>query len=138
MDKKEKIKFIRNVNCLKYRASFRRKVVEEYLRTGKPKLHIQRAYNIKYKSAINKWLKDFGIDDPHSKKSDLADKKKSFLERKKEQESKHLTAVELAAKVTALEQELEDKNIQLTAYLRMIEIAEKQYQFSIRKKPNTK
>jgi len=138
MEKEEKIKFVRAVKCWKHTESFRRKVVEEYLTTGRPKSHIQRDYNIKYNSAINKWLKDFGITDPHSEKIYLADKKRPFLKKEKEQENSKLTAVELEAKVTALERELEDKNILLTAYLQMIEIAEKEYKFSIRKKPNTK
>lgn len=138
MDKKETIKFTRSISCRKYSESFRRKVVDQYLKTGKPKLPIQRDYNIKYKSAINKWLKDFGIADPYVKKAYFADVNISFLKEEKDQKKETLTVTELEAKVMALERKLEDEKILSMTYLRIIEIAEKEYKLAIRKKSNTK
>jgi transposase len=43
-----------------------------------------------------------------------------------------------SSEVSRLRKELENAKIQLEGYQRMIEIAEKEYKISIRKKPNTK
>jgi len=138
MVEKQKIQFTRSIDCRTYPEGFRRKVVQEYLDSGRPKLHIQKEHNIRYKSAINKWLVDFGIDDPYSKKAYLS--KRIIIDLKKENEINlsSLSTADLEKKVADLERKLEDERIRSLAYLRMIEIAEKDYKLPIRKKPNTK
>src|SRR5688572_2976762 len=46
-----------------YSEEFKRRVIEEYLRTGVPKMDLLRKYGIKTKSGIQRWMKKFGYTD---------------------------------------------------------------------------
>ena len=45
--------------------SFKRMVIEEYLATKCNKMDLLRKYNIRFKSAIQAWMKKLGYEDIH-------------------------------------------------------------------------
>jgi len=75
-----RLKFVRPVKPIKYSESFRRKVVIEYLLTGRPKAHIQQDYNIGSNNAIREWLKDFDFTNPYSLKKYHTDEESYSLQ----------------------------------------------------------
>src|ERR1700679_496345 len=52
---------------LYYSEAFKRQVIEEYIRTGAPKMVLIRKYGIRYKSGIVKWMRALGYADPYEK-----------------------------------------------------------------------
>lgn len=116
-----------------YPEEFKRKVIEEYLSTGVPKMDLLRKYGIKTKSGIQRWMKKLGYTDFYSnprfasvtlpavtKKLDVTDN--NALQRR----------------IKELERQLEDEKLRSEAYSRIIELAEKELKISIKKKPGTK
>ena len=95
-----------------YDERFRRKVIEEYLRTGCRKIYLLRKYNIKFKGAIYRWMRLYGYTDIHVlkyKSIKLAYEKLILEESKKET---HVTdPVLLLKKIKELKRQLEDEQI---------------------------
>jgi transposase len=127
-------------NC--YSEEFKRKVIEEYLRTGTPKLILQRKYDIKFKSGICTWMKKLGYADIHEGKPYFEVQGEHFLKerftmpKKKEEETQGQpgSMAGLEKRVKELERELEDEKLRSEAYKLTIEIAEKEFNIPIRKK----
>ena len=51
----------------KYPEKFKRKVIEEYLRTGCAKMDLIRKYKIQSKSGITSWMQELGYEDTRRK-----------------------------------------------------------------------
>lgn len=113
---------------------FKRKVCDEYLRTGVPKSHLLAKYNIKYRSAIQTWLKQLGYVDIHQKVPYLDIKTQLDLASKKTNKRTPSSDQTLEQRVKELERLLEDEQLRSEAYKRMIDIAEKELNIPIRKK----
>lgn len=120
-----------------YSETFKRKVCEEYLLTGQSKVSLSKKYNIRMKSGIHKWLGQLGYENIHQKAGYL-NSPISSLTTKKTNSSVPETNAALEKRVKELERLLEDEQLRSEAYSRIIDIAEKQYNIPIRKKPNTK
>jgi transposase-like protein len=123
-----------------YSETFKRKVIEEYLRTGEPKLHIQKKYSISFKSAICTWMKRLGYKDIHEKLPyfEVANQIELATVAKNKSNRKGQDQAELEKRIKELERQLEDEKLRSEAYRLMIDIAEKELKIPIRKKPNTK
>lgn len=94
----------------------------------------RRQYGIKGKSAILKWrrnLQEYG-------QCSLTLPKDYYPALSPKKTSKDLSSSELQARIKQLERQLEDEQLRSEAYQRMINIAEKQFNIPIRKKPDTK
>ncbi len=114
---------------------FKRKVCDEYLRTGVSKASLLAKYNIKYRSAIQAWLKELGYVDIYRKVAYLDIKNQLTLTTPKQsKKAAPLTDPELEKRVKELERLLEDEQLRSDAYKRMIDIAEKEFNIPIRKK----
>ena len=113
---------------------FKRKVCEEDLRTGLPKTHLLAKYNIKYRSAIQTWLKQLGYVDIYRKVPYLDIKTHLDLAAQKTKKQVRTTDQTLETRVKELERLLEDEQLRSEAYKRMIDIAEKELNIPIRKK----
>ena len=109
----------------RYETSFKHKICQEYQKGGVTKVELQYRYGIGGKSAIVNWLRDLGyIADNRLKLHSsitLSSNKKSD-----------------SAQLKALKQELEDAQLKLEAYQRMIAVAEKKFKIEIEKKSDTK
>ena len=118
-----------------YPDSFKRKVIEEYLDTGVPKMDLLRKYGIKTKSGIQRWMKKLGYTDayriPRVKFTGITidTLAKEIILNDSE---------ELQKKIKDLERQLEDEKLRSEAYLRIIDKAERELKISIKKKPGTR
>ena len=125
-----------------YSEAFKRGVVEEYLRTGAPKLHIQKKYGIPFMSAIHTWMKRYGYKDIHGKVVyfEVANQIDPIEVGSKStgKASHQPKQTDLEKRIKELERQLEDEKLRSEAYRLMIDIAEKELKIPIRKKPNTK
>ncbi|HTK22446.1 MAG TPA: hypothetical protein VL442_23170 [Mucilaginibacter sp.] len=117
-----------------FNEAFKRKVCDEYLRTGVPKTHLLAKYNIKYRSAIQVWLKQLGYVDIYQKVPYLDVKMHLDLASRKTKKQLSVTDQSLEKRVKELERLLEDEQLRSEAYKRMIDIAEQELNIPIRKK----
>jgi hypothetical protein len=115
--------------------SFKRMVIEEYLATKCNKMDLLRKYNIRFKSAIQAWMKKLGYEDTHRTQRIKFDRS---LPLTLSMATKSENILELQKRVHALEQQLQDEKLRVEAYSRMIDMAEKELKVSIKKKLNTK
>lgn len=125
----------------KYPEKFKRKVIEEYLRTGCNKMDLIRKYKIRSKSGITSWMQELGYEDINRKmyyfevlnRATLMTGKQ--IKRQKKPVSEQTALLE---KIKLLELKLEEEKLRSEMFSRMVEIAEKDLNIPIRKKYNTK
>jgi transposase-like protein len=116
-----------------YSEEFKRKVIDEYLSTGIPKMDLLRKYGIKTKSGIQRWMKKFGYTDIYKAAAPTF----TFITSPtliKKLKDEH----ELHKRIKELERQLAEEKLRSEAYARIIDKAEKELKIPIRKKPNTK
>ncbi|HET6767489.1 MAG TPA: hypothetical protein VFH08_08820 [Chitinophagaceae bacterium] len=116
-----------------YSEEFKRKVIDEYLSTGVPKMDLLRKYGIKSKSGIQRWMKKFGYTDIYKAVAPTF----TFITSPtliKKLKDEH----ELRKRIKELERQLAEEKLRSEAYARIIDKAEKELKIPIRKKPNTK
>lgn len=120
-----------------YTEAFKRSVCEEYLQTGVSKMSLLKKYNIQYKSAVQKWMRVYGYEDIYKKARHLGTQTLLHLAAKEKNTSS--ASIDLfKARIKELEKLLADEQLRSEAFDQMITIAEKEFNFPIRKKPNTK
>lgn len=122
-----------------YSEDFKRKIVTEYLESDLTKREILDKYGIKANSAIQEWMRKFGITDPYGKKDYIGLPNTNRLKKKKPDLSEvELENYALNKRIKELEKLLGEEKIRSEMYSRVIEIAEKDYKLAIRKKSDTK
>lgn len=133
----EKVKFRKDWHEPRYYSeSFKKSVIEEYLRTGISKSKISYKYGIKGNSTISKWMHKLGYSG--------SQEKCAFLEINPVELGKKDTAIEsattkaMAAEIKRLKQQLEDERLRTEMLNRMVDLAEKTYKITVRKNYNTK
>jgi transposase-like protein len=133
--KKEKLKTGPN-NRSYFSEAFKRRIIEEYLKTGEAKEQIQMRHGIKGNSSIQKWMKILGYSDGYQKGINLEVTIDNTLA--KQPISKSPETLQLEAKIRLLERQLDDERLRSEMYNRMIDLAEKTYKITVRKNSNTK
>jgi len=103
------------------------KMVTEYLETDKSLKEIQKKYKIKSDGTIYYWMRKLGLTYPD-------DQELKTREIMKEEQNKSHREKELEKEVEKLRKELEYQALKSRAYKKMIEIAERNYSITIRKK----
>lgn len=122
-----------------FTGDFKQKIIREYLESDLTKREILDKYGIRSNSAIQSWMKQFGIDDPYGKKDYLGVINLNRLKKKQPEPSQlELEKKALEKRIRELEQKLEEEQIRTEMLARVIEIAENDYKLNIRKKPSTK
>lgn len=122
-----------------YSEPFKRMVIQEYLNTGVSKMFLLRKYNIRMKSGIQRWMHQLGYENIRPKTGYLTSSITTVsLAAKKTNDKTSDPAHKLEARIKELERLLEDEQLRSEAYSRIIDIAEKEYNIPVRKKPNTK
>jgi transposase len=114
--------------------AFKRQVCEEYVRGTARKIDIQRKYNIKFRSALITWLRNFGFEEEPKLRTIQLDNTPQQIMALPPTESKE----QLARRIRELEQQLDQSQLEAMAYSTMIDIAEKELKIDIRKKSDTK
>jgi transposase-like protein len=118
-----------NVN--RYSDEFKWIAVQDYINSDLSQEEIRDKYSIRGKACITNWMRKFGLKEPAiSRTSTQISMAKG---RKKTPEERALEA-----KVKELEKALEYEKLRSLALDTMIDIAEKNMQIPIRKKPGTK
>jgi transposase len=120
-----------------YSESFKRMVIQEYLNTGVSKKFLLRKYDIKMKSGIQRWMRQLGYENIRPKTGYLP-RINTTVSLASEKVKKGNSECKLEARIKELERLLEDEQLRSEAYNRIIDIAEKEHNIPIRKKPNTK
>lgn len=119
-----------------YSEEFKRKVIEEYLKGYLSKVDLLRKYDIKFRSAIQTWMKKLDYIDPYVK-TEYVSSEIPILPVKKKKLLKD-TPESLSQRIKELETKLVDEQLRSEAYLKIIEIAERDLKINIRKKSSTK
>lgn len=121
-----------------YSEQFKRQVIEEYLRTRGSKKELMVKYNIKFKGAIQTWMRQLGYIQSQDKTASLEINRKINMAEEFIGSEPESDKEALVKRVKELERLLEDERLKSEAYNRMIELAEKELKISIRKKANTR
>jgi transposase len=122
-----------------YSLEFKRQVIEEYLATGCSKESLLRKYHIFFSGAIQLWMRQLGYDDIYGKKAKFGILDKVLKTENSGQDHKEPEdEASLKKRIKQLERQLEDEKFRSEMYDRMINLAEKQFKITIRKKPSTK
>ena len=121
-----------------YSLAFKHSVIKEYLAGGIGKNALLRKYNIKINGGILRWMRQLGYIENEEKGRYLAVIKPLSLSSKKTNKATTSSNELQEQRIKDLERLLEDEQLRSEAYSRIIDIAEKEYNIPIRKKPNTK
>jgi transposase-like protein len=114
--------------------SFKSEVVEQVNKGLISKEEARRRYGIKGKSVILLWQRNY---QQYGRCCvTLPTNPLPLMSKKSTQPGR--TEQELQARIKELERRLEDEQLRSEGYSRIIDIAEKEYNIPIRKKPNTK
>ncbi len=117
----------------RYTEAFKRMVIEEYLNTGIPKQRLLDKYGITYRGAFQAWMPALGYVDIRRLPKYTKVPSAHALNKPREED---ISA--LRKRIKELQGELDDEKLRAEAYARLIELAEREQGFSIRKKDNTK
>lgn len=115
----------------KHPDDLKRKIVEEYLTTDQSQEDLLFKYNIRGKSSISNWMRNFGISKPTQQVIDL-----QLLMNKEANKTKRES--ELEAKIKELEKDLDTERFKTKALNTMIDIIERDLKIPVRKKSGTK
>jgi transposase-like protein len=117
----------------RYSEDFKLKIVKEVLSGELSNLEAKQKYRLGGNSDVSKWVKyykEYGVC------SLSLVQKPSFV--KDKPLPNRPTKLQLEAQIKLLEQKLQDESLLREMYSRMIDIAEREYKISIRKKPGAK
>ncbi len=121
-----------------YPEAFKRQVVKEYLAGGIGYRALLKKYDIRSNGSIIRWMRQMGYAECGVKDRYLPSAKPLSLPANKPKKDQPSGALLQEQRIKELERLLEDEQLRSKAYLRMIEIAEKDLNIPIRKKPDIK
>jgi len=102
-------------------------MVTEYLETGLSLKEIRRKYDVKSDGTIYYWIRKLGLSMP-------TEEELKIQAMMKEEQTKGSKEEELEKKLEKFQKELEYQKLKADAYKKMIEIAEREFSITIRKK----
>jgi transposase len=120
----------------RYPLAFKHSVIKEYLAGGIGYRALLKKYDIKSNGSIIHWMRQLGYLENEEKGRTLPPVELSPLPPKNKATTPLNESQE--QRIKELERLLEDEQLRSEAYSRIIDIAEKEYNIPIRKKPNTK
>ena len=121
-----------------YSLDFKHSVIKEYLAGGIGMNALLRKYDIRINGGIIRWMRRLGYVEVPVKDGYLPIAKPLSLAAKKTNKEQHSEALSQEQRIKELERLLEDEQLRSEAYRRIIEIAERDLNIPIRKKPDTK
>jgi transposase len=122
----------------RYPLAFKHSVIKEYLAGGVGYRALLKKYDIKSNGSIIHWMRQLGYLENEEKGRTLPPVKQLPLPSKKVNKTIPPPNESQEQRIKELERLLEDEQLRSEAYSRIIDIAEKEYNIPIRKKPNTK
>jgi transposase-like protein len=121
-----------------YPESFKHSVIKEYLAGGIGYRALLKKYDIKSSGSIARWMRQLGYLENEEKDRSLPPVKPLPLPSKKANRAIPPPNESQEQRIKELERLLEDEQLRSEAYRRIIDIAEKEYNIPVRKKPNTR
>ena len=134
-------KNVRNQEFLILSKSEKCQIIEDYLSSGESKEAIFKKYTgRKHHGEMAKWMRDLGyILDFKRKNVSFVAKKEPMSESATSPEQQlEFEILQLRSRTLELEKRLRDSELKSLAYQTMIELAEREFNISIKKKFNTK
>jgi hypothetical protein len=122
-------------------------IIQELLSTGCTKAQIWEKYTgqLEEHGQLLRWLRQLGYDSSIKTRRPNFDTKKTAMASKKETKIAPIPngiddfeTLQLKKRIAQLEKKLKDADMKAIAYSTMVDIAEKEFNISIRKKYNTK
>jgi len=107
------------------------KAATEFLTTSITIKELQKKYGFSGDGTLYQWIRKFGLSQPSEKELKVDNVMKK-------EQSKTRYEQELEKKVAELEKQLEYQQLKSRAYEKMVEIAEREFSISIRKKFGSK
>jgi len=117
----------------RYTEEFKRSVIEEYLNGSVTKKELLDKHGIRGKGAFQSWMRELGYNDHRMQPVRVRATLTTSMNRPEKED-----IATLRKRVKELERELDDEKLRSEAYVRLIELAEREQGISIRKKDNTK
>ena len=146
MDKKSKPvlgleagKIIKNPNNY-FSDSEKHFIIQEFLSSGWSKAKIWKKYTGRKEEGgyLLGWMRKLGYE-ANDPRSPIFDRKMMVMDKKKpKKEDDDFDTLQLKKRIADLEGKLKDADMKAVAYSTMVDIAEKEFNISIRKKLNTK
>ena|ERR1700761_2280561 len=121
-----------------YPLEFKHAVIKEYLTGVIGHQALLRKYDIRINGGIVRWMRRLGYAEVPLKGGYLPLAKPLSLSAKKTNKDVPLNALSQEQRIKELERLLEDEQLRSEMYKRMIEIAERDLNIPIQKKPDTK
>ena len=118
-------------NGNKFPDDFKLQVVQEYLSTDISQSELKRKYNFGGKNNINNWMRKFGLSKPSEDQKELD----QFMAKEIQKSS---LEQELEFKIQKLEEDLRREQLRTKALSTMLDIAQRELKFDIRKKSGAK
>ncbi len=120
----------------------KRFIIEEYLSSDKTKAEIWYKYTgyTEEHGGLLRWMRQLGYDSgiPVKGSNFTAYSKRMGTKKHKESQTESFENLQLKKRIEELEKQLKDAEMKSVAYSTMVDIAEKEFNISIRKKYNTK
>lgn len=121
-----------------YSDDFKRQVVSDYIESALTKQEILDKYEIRGNSLIQSWMRKFGVADPYVKTDRGIINHHRLKKKNPDLPEPELQKQALTRRIKELEKELVEEKMRSEMFVRVIEIAERDYRLNIRKKPDTK
>jgi len=125
-----------------YSEEEKRMIIEDYLQSGLSKKEIWEKYtgSKSEHGLILYWMYKYGYFTETKEKSVIFTPKKGMMsqENQKEDTGSEFDNLQLKKRIIELEQQLHDREMKSIAWQTMVEIAEREFNISIKKKFNTK
>lgn len=121
-----------------YPESLKHQVVKEYLAGDFGYVELMKKYDIRTRGGIIRWARQLGYAEVPLKDGYLETATPQSLPSKKTNKPQSPDALSQEQRIKELERLLEDEQLRSEMYKRMIEIAERDLNIPIRKKPGTK
>ena len=132
---------IKDKKSLKFNENLKRTIVEDYLQSGLTKREIWEKYTGRPSEhgKILEWMRKYGYTTGSKVKSfTFASQILPMSQENNNKELSHFEVIHLQKYNSELEKQLRDSQQQSLAWQTMIELAEKEFNISIKKKFNTK
>lgn len=125
-------------NRLYFSNQEKRLIIEDYLSGNDTKQQVFKRYTGREdeKGKITSWMRILGIEDKFIKNINF-----DFMPKRKKEvevESEDFEVLKLKKRIEELEKQLQSSEMKAIAFSTMVDIAEKEFNISIRKKHNTK
>lgn len=134
---------IKRINSYQFSESEKRTIVEDYLQSGLTKQAIWKKYTDcdKEHGRILEWLRKFGYNSEHEEKKPIFVAKTLTMSTETEPQSSTHSDFELNQfheRIIQLESQLRSSELECLAWQTMVELSEKEFNISIKKKYNIK